>query len=119
MGYCKRNLLYGISILSILWTSTHLSLSVARPLEEKWGWKKEILMFQLLEKRPMHPPGHSNCTYGQGNNGGPCPKLEEMNFAVHVPTIKQASNYGPSIPFGAASEEASSQDRIQGHTRLG
>ncbi|KAJ8633596.1 hypothetical protein MRB53_026932 [Persea americana] len=42
-----------------------------------------------------------------------------MNFAVHVPTTTQASNYGTSIPFGPASEDSSSQDRIQGHNRLG
>ena len=114
-------MLYVISILSILLTSTHLSLSVARPLEEKWGGKKkEVLMLESLAKGQMPPPGHSGCTFGQGNNnGGTCKKLEEMNFAVHVPTTTQASNYGTSITFGAASEETSSQDRIQGHNHLG
>eukprot|EP00268_Persea_americana_P043514 TRINITY_DN43783_c2_g1_i1.p1 TRINITY_DN43783_c2_g1~~TRINITY_DN43783_c2_g1_i1.p1 ORF type:complete len:143 (+),score=14.09 TRINITY_DN43783_c2_g1_i1:39-431(+) len=107
MGSCERNMLYVISILSILLTSTHLSLSVARPLEETRGWKKEVLMFESLEKGEMHPPSHSGCTNGQEKGGPSCPKLEEMNFAVHVPTTTQASNYGPSVPFGAASEETS------------
>ena len=119
MGSCKRNMMYVISILSIILTSTHLSLSVARPLEEKWGGKKEVLMFESLQKGQMPPPGHSGCTYGHENNGGTCKKLEEMNFAVHVPTTTQASNYGTSITLGAASEETSSQDRIQGHNHLG